>query len=183
MLTFAFRQFDRSVPTPGELSRADHAIIAEAEGAFATVGEEISACRFRSAISKVMAVAREANRYLDRAAPWKLLKSDRQRAATATYVALRVIDSLKMLFLPFLPFSSQKLHQALGYETDLLGVQEATEYQESTRKHLALTYRYESVGDIWVPSRLPPGQALRRPEPLFRKLDEEIVEQELARLG
>lgn len=183
MLTFAFRQFDGSVPTPGELSDADQQIITEAGGAFATIGEEINACRFRSAISKAMAVAREANRYLDLAAPWKLLKSDRQRAATATYVTLRVIDSLKMLFLPFLPFSSQKLHQALGYETDLLGVQEATEFKESARKHLALTYRYESVGDIWVPSRLPAGQALRRPEPLFRKLDEEIVERELARLG
>jgi hypothetical protein len=30
---------------------------------------------------------------------------------------------------------------------------------------------------------LPPGQALRPPAPLFKKLDEGVVEEEYARLG
>jgi len=183
MLTFAYRNFEGRVPSPGELTEADRAIIERAEEAFGAVGAEIEACKFRSAISKVMAVARDANRYLDTVAPWKCLKTERERAATATYVALRVIDSLKMLFAPFLPFSSQALHEFLGYEGNLLGKQEAVEFQESTRKHLALVYSYDWKGDIWAPSQLHPGQALRRPRPLFRKLEPEIIEREVARLG
>jgi methionyl-tRNA synthetase len=183
MLTFAFRNFDEAVPTPSELTELDQAIIVQIEAAFEPIGAEIDACHFRGALTQVMALAREANRYLDEAAPWKSLKSDRQRAATATYVALRVIDSLKLLFAPFVPFSSQKLHEYLGYDSDILGQQSAVEYEEEHRTHLALTYRHDWKGDIWRPSQLPPGQALRRPQPLFVKLDDAIVEQELARLG
>jgi methionyl-tRNA synthetase len=182
MLTFAVKNYDGKVPTPGEFDAADQQVLQQAEEAFGPVGEDINACRLRSGIGRAMALAREVNRYLDAAAPWKILKSDPQRAATSTYVALRAIDSLKMLFLPFLPFSSQKLHEALGYDSDLVGRQEVVEYREDSRTHRGLTYSCDRAGDIWAPSRLQPGQALRHPHPLFRKLDEEIVEQELARL-
>lgn len=183
MLTFAFKNYAQKVPTPGVFDDADRAIIQQAEAAFEPVGRDLDACHFKAALTQAMAVAREANRYLDAAAPWKVLKSNPERAATATYVALRVIDSLKMLFAPFLPFSSQKLHRALGYDSDLCGRQEIREFQENSHKHLALTYHYEKRGDLWRPSQLAPGQPLRQPEPLFRKLDDKIVEQELARLG
>ena len=71
----------------------------------------------------------------------------------------------------------------MGYDTNLFGKPHIDEYQENSHKHRGLTYDYDWEGDIWQPSRLEPGQALRRPTPLFRKLDEEIVEQELSRLG
>ncbi len=183
MLSFAFKNFGECVPTPGDLTDADQALIAKVEAAFEPIGKQIDECKLRSALADTMGLAREANRYLDAAAPWLVMKSDRARAATATYVALRVIDSLKLLFAPFLPFSSAKLHRALGYESDLMGRQRIVEFAEETRSHTALTYEYDHAGDIWAPSQLPPGQALRRPEPLFRKLEPEIVEQELARLG
>ncbi len=35
----------------------------------------------------------------------------------------------------------------------------------------------------WAPSALSAGQTLTKPEPLFKKLDESIVDEELARLG
>ena len=183
MLSFAFKNFQERVPTPGELTAEDQALIAKVEAAFEPVGQQIDECKLRAALAEVMGLAREANRYLDSAAPWLVLKSNPARAATATYVALRVIDSLKLLFAPFLPFSSQKLHKALGYDSDLMGQQQIEERTEATRTHQALTYQYVHLGDVWAPSQLQPGQALRRPEPLFRKLEPEIVEQELARLG
>jgi hypothetical protein len=34
----------------------------------------------------------------------------------------------------------------------------------------------------WTPGELSPGQALRQPTPLFKKLDESVVEEEYARL-
>ncbi|NLG27678.1 MAG: methionine--tRNA ligase, partial [Chloroflexi bacterium] len=183
MLSFSYKNFDGCVPIPGDLTAEDQALIARVEAAFEPVGRQIDECKLRSALADVMGLAREANRYLDAAAPWLVLKSDRARSATATYVALRVIDSLKVLFAPFLPFSSQKLNVALGYSTDLFGTQHVEEYHETTRSHRALTYEWTDHGDVWAPSQLPPGQALNRPEPLFRKLEPEIVEQELARLG
>lgn len=183
MLTFAYRNYDGKVPTPGDLSEADQEILQEVEKTFDAVAERLEACRFRAALLEVVALARSANRYLDRAAPWKIRKSDPERARTAVYVALNVIDSLKILFLPFLPFSSQELHGYLGYDDNLFGEQIVEERQENSHKHIALTYRSDLEGDGWKPSQLPAGQALREPQPLFHKLDEEIVDQEVARLG
>jgi len=184
ILTFAYRNFEGRVPEPGVLTEEDRAIIATTEGAFAPVAADIEACRFRSALAAAMAVAREANRYLDTAAPWKALKVDRQRAATIVYVTLRVVDSLKTLLSPFVPFSSERLHAMLGYAEPLFGTQQVVEYAEVERRHLGLTYH--TVGarnDLWRPSALPAGQPLGEPTPLIKKLDESIVEQELARLG
>jgi len=183
MLTYAFKNFDAQVPTPGEFNALDRELQATVTSAFGDVAADLEACRFRLALSKAMAVAREANRYLDAAAPWKIIKSDPSRAATATYVALWAIDSLKTLLLPFLPFTSQRLHTYLGYTDDLLGQQEAVTYHEGEQSHLGLTYHYESDGDRWHPSELRPAQALLPPKPLFVKLEQKMVDDELARLG
>jgi len=182
VLTFAYRKFDRRVPDPGTLDEADREIIARAEAVFEPVADLLNGCKFKAAISQVMTLAHEANRYLDRAAPWLHIRENPERAATATYVALRVIDSLKILLYPFLPFSSQKLHTILGYEGNLLGDQYVDSFDETTRSHTALRYRSYLTGDMWTPSNLPPGQRLNEPKALFKKLDVEIVEEEVARM-
>jgi methionyl-tRNA synthetase len=46
-----------------------------------------------------------------------------------------------------------------------------------------LTGDYETWVGEWVPSALPPGQKLQQPAPLFKKLDDSVVAEELARLG
>jgi methionyl-tRNA synthetase len=130
-------------------------------------------------------VAREANGYLDRKAPWFQIKEDRQAAATSVYVtrSVRVVDNLKTILAPVLPHTAQKLHEYLGYEGQLFGTQQVVEYQEETRSHLALTYYHSRAVGTWGKSELPPGQALREPAPLFKKLDESVVEEEYARLA
>ena len=182
VLTFCYRNFGQ-VPSPGELDQRDKALLSQVEGAFKPIGELIAKCKFRLALGEVMALARETNRYLDEKEPWKQIEEDRESASTALYVALRVIDSLKVLFYPFLPFSSQKLHEYLGYESDLMGQLEIREYREKHKTHQALVYHKSEADEKWAPSRLPIGQRLRKPEPLFKKLDESIVEEEQARLG
>ena len=129
-----------------------------------------------------MALAHEANRYLNEKAPWLQIKEDREAASTTIYVALRVIDSLKTLFYPFLPFSSQALHHFLGYDGDIMGRQYVETLQEEHSTHQALRYDGSGLELEWVLSQLPAGQVLRKPRPLFKKLDESIVEEELARL-
>ena len=118
----------------------------------------LQGCKFKQAIMAIMASAHEVNRYLDEKEPWKVLKEDRQAAADSLYVALYAISCLKTAFYPFLPFSSQKVHEYLGYSGTV-----------------------EEYG--WKPQELPPGQQLMEPKPLFTKLDESVVEEETKRIG
>ncbi len=183
VLTFACRNFEGRVPTPGELDEVDRALWGKVEAAFDSVGELLGGCRFKAALNEVMSLAREANRYLEEKGPWFQIKEDPQAAATTIYVALRVIDSLKVLFYPFLPFSSQKLHHLLGYGGDIMGKLHIETFQEEGKSHQALCYDGSGAEGKWAPSMLTPGQPLKEPTPLFKKLDEKIVEEERARLG
>jgi methionyl-tRNA synthetase len=129
-----------------------------------------------------MGLARAVNEYLTRQAPWAMIESDRERAGTVLYVALRVVDSLKILFTPFMPFSSQTLHELLGYEGTIAGELEFRTVQEDGRSHEVLTGDYTKWVGEWKPTELPPGQKLREPRPLFEKLDPGVVEEELRRM-
>jgi methionyl-tRNA synthetase len=183
VLPFAYRHFDGRVPQPGEPDETDRALLSKVEAGFEPIGALIDACKFRAALGEVMALAREVNRYLDGKAPWFQIKKDRAAAATTVYTALRAIDSLKTLFVPFLPFSSQALHDMLGHEGSLFGRQYVATFEEETRSHQALCYDASELSGRWEPSQLPPGQSLRKPRPLFEKLDEGVVEEELARMA
>jgi len=182
VLPFAYKHFDRCVPEPGELDEADQALLSTVEAGFEPIGALIDGCKFRAALGETMALAREVNRYLDEKAPWFQIKKDRAAAARTVYTALRAIDSLKILYTPFLPFSSQALHEMLGYDGSLFGRQYVETFEEETRSHQALRYDASELDGRWEPSQLPPGQPMRKPRPLFKKLDESIVEEELARM-
>ena len=183
MLSFAYKRFDGQVPEPGEFDSEDRALLKKVEAGFQTVGELYNACKFRAALGEALALAREANGYLDRKAPWFQIKEDRDAAATTVYVILRVVDNLKTILLPILPHTAQQLHEYLGYEGQMFGTQHVVEYEEETRSHRALTYDHGGAVGAWTPSELPPGQTLRQPAPLFKKLDESLVDEEYARLG
>jgi methionyl-tRNA synthetase len=71
----------------------------------------------------------------------------------------------------------------VGYEGHLFGTQHVVEYEEEARSHRALTYDHSGAVGTWAKSELPPGQALRPPAPLFKKVDQSVVEEEDARLG
>jgi methionyl-tRNA synthetase len=178
MLSFAYKRFDGVVPEPGELDDEDRVLLEEAEAGFETVGELYNACKFRAALGEALALAREANVYLDRKAPWFQIKEDPQAAATTVYVILCAVDNLKTILAPILPHTAQRLHEHLGYEGQLFGTQQVVEYQEKTRSHQALTYDHSGAVGTWTVSELPAGQALRPPAPLFKKLDGRVVEEE-----
>jgi methionyl-tRNA synthetase len=181
-LTNAYRNFGE-VPAPGGLTEDDSQTLAAIEAGFDVVGRSIGESKFKQGLAEAMRLSSLGNQYVDHQAPWAVIKEDRERAATILYVALRVVDSLKVIFTPFLPFSSQKLHELLGYEGWLAGPLEFREIEEDGgEKHTILTGDYSNWVGRWEPSELRAGQSLREPEPLFRKLDPEIVEEELSRL-
>jgi methionyl-tRNA synthetase len=190
MLSFAYKRFDGVVPEPGEFDDEDRKLLSQVEAGFQTVGDLYNACKFRAALGECLALAREANGYtfatlsagLDRKASWFQIKEDKAAAATTVYVILRAVDNLKTILAPILPHTAQKLHEYLGYDGQLFGTQHVVEYQEEARAHEALTYDHSGAIGTWAQSALPPGQALRPPAPLFKKLDESVIEEEYARL-
>jgi methionyl-tRNA synthetase len=181
-LTNAYRTFG-VVPDPGALTDDDEAVLAGVDGGFETVGAHIEIGRFRAALAEAMRLASTVNAYVSDQAPWALVKTDRERAATVLYVSLRAVDSLKILFTPFLPFTSQRLHELLGHDGFIAGPLEFRDVDEDGDVHEVLTGDYASWVGRWLPSELAPGQALREPAPLFRKLDESIVQEELRRMS
>jgi methionyl-tRNA synthetase len=179
-LTNAYRNFG-AVPDPGELTDADRAVLEGVATGFDSVGASIEQARFRAAIAEAMRVSTLANQYVADQAPWSVIKDDRERAATILFVALRCVDSLKVLLTPFLPFTSQALHELLGYDGQLAGPLEFREVtEEDGGTHEILTGDYAGWVGSWTPSELAPGQQLREPRPLFKKLDlDEVLAREL----
>jgi methionyl-tRNA synthetase len=149
-LTFLQSKFGGVVPQPQALREADREILAEVERGFGLVGHNIALCHMKDGLNAAMSVARTANRYLDEQAPWKQIKVDREAAGTTIYVMLQVLSGLHILFCPYLPFSSQKLHGYLGFEGDVSKA-------------------------AWRNVIVPAGATLPTPAPLFPKLEEPAV--------
>jgi methionyl-tRNA synthetase len=161
VLTFAYRNFDGAVPAPGELDERSQGLLHGAEVTLDAVDKLLYRCEFKGAVKEAMSLAQEANRYLDEQAPWKTIKTERSPdkigTAKSVYTVLSVLAALKTVFYPFLPFSSERLHSFLGFDGCV-----------------------EELG--WKIQFLPPRQKLRQPQPLFVKLDEDIVAKESSRL-
>lgn len=184
VLGFAYKRYEGKVPVPGPqgLDEADRQILAEVEAGFDSVGELLAGVKLKAALEETLRLTRTTNVYLDGKAPWKAIKDNPAAAGTSIYVALRVIDNLKILFAPFLPHTCQLLHQYLGYDGQLFGRQFTQTFAEKERQHVALCYDNSQATGRWERSQLAPGQLLREPAPLFKKLEPEVAEQEIVRL-
>ncbi len=141
-LTFVQRYFEGRAPRPG----GDPLVQEEIERACAAVTAGLEAARFKDTLGEAFALARFGNRYFDEKAPWKLVKQDREACAAILGDLLHIVNALKVLLAPFLPFSSARLHTLLGYQDSL-----------------------EARG--WRMEPLPTGQPLPPPTPLFTKLE------------
>ena len=162
VLSFTYRNFDGLAPPAREPDETDRQLLETARTALADVGDSLEHTRFKVAIGQVFALAQEANRYLDAKAPWRAIRSDREDAGNTLNVSLQVLNCLKVALAPFLPFSSQKVHEYLGLEGSV--------EQEK--------WDFESLAGA-----IQGGNPLRQPAPLYTKLDPEVVEMETQRLG
>ncbi len=158
VLKFTVQNFDSKVPDPGPLDHDSLLLLKETRKAFETVGESITNVHLRQGLQQAFMIAQEANRYLDKTAPWKIIKEDRQSAARSLYTALNVISGLRTLLFPYIPFSCSQLNEYLGSSKSI-----------------------ENQG--WSMQELSPGSPIVTPAPLFKKLDLSIIEEEENRLG
>jgi methionyl-tRNA synthetase len=157
VLTFTNRNFNAAVPDPGELDEVSKGLLQKARNTLDEVDRQLYRCHFKEALKIAMALAQDVNRYLDDTAPWKMIKQDRQAAGRSVYTAIGAISALKTVLYPFLPFTSQKLHNFLGFEGDI----------REAGWHLQLPLA---------------GQKLPQPQALFVKLEDKIVDEEVARM-
>ena len=187
VLSFCYKHWEGVVPDidPASLRDSDLSLLATIEAGFKAVGAELDAVRLRSALGETMKLATAVNQYLDVNAPWSAVKTDKDGAAKTIYTALKAIDSLKVMFAPFIPFTSERLHGFFGYETPLFGEQYTEDVTDSLGTHKVLRYRVarDNISRYWKPSELKPGQKLNQPGPLFKKLESDVIEAERGRLG
>ena len=158
VLTFVYRNFDGCVPHYNNIDARGKELENMSYALLNDIDKLLYNCHFKQAIMVAMSLAHETNRYLDEKSPWKVIKEDKQAAANSLYVALEIISHLKTMLYPFLPFSSQKVHEFLGFKGNV-------------------------ADDGWKLHPLPPGQRLIKPQPLFSKLDEALIEEETSHLG
>jgi len=147
-LTFADKNFGHAVPAAGYLDATDKAMVRAIEDQWKKVGQNLEYVHLKDALREAIQLARLGNQYFDQKAPWELIKKDRAACGTAIRVALRVTRALALLMAPFLPRSSRRLWEYLGYDSDV--------HQE----------RWDAALED-----VPSGQKLRVGKPLFTKIE------------
>ena len=165
-----------AIPTAGELTDEDRALLAASKEAFTTVGELLERARFKQAIGEAMRVVSLANKYLSDAEPWKK-KDDPARRDTILHVALQAVADCNTLLTPFMPHAAQKVHEALGgtgvwaAQPQLIEVEE-----EGAPSYPVLMGDYASEAARWASVPIVAGTPLAKPSPIFAKLDEKLGE-------
>ena len=151
------KYYEGVVPAAGELTDYDRETIAEFAGVKAEVERLLENFRFRDAQKEAMNLARIGNKYLADSEPWKVIKTDPERVKTILHLSLQLVANLAIAFEPFLPFSSQKLR-------DMLGLGEV---------------QWDRLGSTDL---LPAGHQLGKPELLFEKIEDAVVEAQVKKL-
>ena len=177
-LTLTQRTFG-AIPEAGSPEPADEEVLARVREAFGIVGELIESHRFQQSSRAVMGAVDAVNVYFSSQEPWKLAKEDQARAAQVLHTCLQCISDLGVLFAPILPFSSQQLHEALGFEglvTDRVIEVEGLDGQP------VLSREPGRPAFGWEPREIVAGTPLSPPEGLFRRITPEEVAEHTERL-
>lgn len=159
-LSFIEKHFEAKVPAAGELKEANRAVLSAISAATGSIGASLEDFQVRRAIGELMDLARTGNKYFNDEAPWSTLKTDRARCATTLNTTVQLLAALAVLMEPFLPFSAEKLWRMLngpGSHRD---------------------QRWSDVPNL----RLPEGHKLGTREILFNKIEDPIIDAQIAKL-
>ena len=156
-LVLTQKYFGGKVPPCGELTEQDKEIIAEFRDVKAKVEELLEKFRFRDAQKEAMNLARIGNKYLADSEPWKVFKTDPKRVETILNLSLQLVANLAIAFEPFLPFSSEKLRSMINMPN----------------------LKWDNLGQTDL---LVAGHELNKPELLFEKIEDEVVEAQIKKL-
>jgi len=159
-LAFIDRTFGGVVPTRGPLNDRDLGMLEALRSAPATAGGYFEHYRFKDGVLEVMNLARAANKYFNDSEPWKTAKDDLSRCATTLSVSLQVVRALAVLMAPVVPETSKKLWNTLNLPGDV--------HRQD----------WDSAGG----HPFPEGHRIGKPEILVAKIEDTVIESELAKL-
>jgi methionyl-tRNA synthetase len=174
------------IPQPGPLEPIDEEIRATTLAAFDTVGDLLRRNRVKSALAEAMKAVGEVNAYVSRTEPFKLKGDDqRERLATVLHTLTQCVSDLNTILAPFLPHAANRVHTVLGGEGEFMPmprVEEVTGLDAADADHSypVVTGEYTAT-PAWESRPIVPGTPIAKPAPVFTKLDEAVVETELAR--
>ncbi len=149
-MTFANKYFEAKVPAAGIGEDVDREQIERCRQTMEGMAADLEACRFKSALGRLMQLARDANGYFDATAPFRTRKTDMAACGRAVHVCLRTVRAFVTLMRPFVPDAADKCRLMLGLDES--------------------AYRWSSAMDA-----LPEGSPLGEAVILFKKLDPDEV--------
>ena len=172
------------IPAAGELHQVDTTLLDRVEVAFGRVGELLRTHRQKQALAEAMRVVGDVNAYISETEPFRLKKTDPGRMATVLHVAAQCISDCNTMLAPFLPHSAQQVHETFGRTGVFAPMPEVREVDDldGGAPYPVLTGDYTSMRGTWHRVPVVPGTPVPPPSPVFTKLDDSVVESELARL-
>lgn len=182
VLKLTVDNFDGVVPEvdDAQLPPQHQLHVEKIQSAYVDTADLLRAMRFSAATRRVLELCLETNRFLNEHEPWKTAKTDKLAAANTLYTSLTSIDNLTNLFAPFMPRSSQKVHELLGYDDTIIGAVQEHVTPEGTK---IITGEYSDTKGIWGFKRIKPGQAITLGKHLFKKLDVQTVTDDLQQVA
>jgi len=160
-VAFVERYYGGKIPEAGALATDDREVLAEIESAPGRIGEAIERFEFKRALRELMKLAERGNKYFNDQEPWRTINDDPGLCAATIVTCLRLVSAISFLGEPFLPFTTHKIRCILGLEER----------------------RDEVHWDDAVWETLRPGHRIGKLEILFRKIDDETIQRQVAKLG
>ena len=183
-----------AVPAPGELEDIDRALLDAIEAGFDTVGGLIAQHRQKAALAEAMRLVGEANKYVADTQPFKLKGQDpatQERLATVLHTLAQAVADLNLMLSPFLPHAANDVDRVMGGAGEVAPMPRVEEVAELDPQVLPEAFEGRSgypviTGDYtgapsWGRHQVVVGTPVGRPTPVFTKLDESVVDTELAR--
>jgi methionyl-tRNA synthetase len=157
-LVLTEKYFEGCVPEIIDLTEYDKSSIEEIGKIKVTVEESLENFRFREALKNAMDMARLGNKYLADTEPWILIKTDEKRVKTILNISLQITANLSTIIKPFLPETAERICQFLNIDS----------------------YQWDEIGSTDL---LKAGHRLNKSSLLFEKIDDDIIERQLAKLA
>lgn len=155
VFSFIEKNFPDGVNLPAELSVESRDFISLVKQSFAAVSEAIEAGKFREGLKKIFSIIEEGNRYINNAAPWQAIKTDRKKAEADLVVMANIIYSISILIEPYLPLSAKSIGDMMGVD----------------RK--GLKWAFPELGSIKIVGTVP----------LFKKIENDRIAEQVDKLG
>ncbi|MCS6818606.1 MAG: methionine--tRNA ligase, partial [Chitinophagales bacterium] len=154
-ITLADKYFEGKVPDAQPCSDLQ-SMLGEQK---AKIEQALERFRFREGLQELMNIARAGNKLLADKEPWKLIKHDKAATAAIVNDALQIVANLALLMEPFLPFTSARLRDLLNMSN--------------------VQFKWDDAGKCDL---LASGHALKKPQLLFEKIEDEIIMQQINKL-